>query len=151
MVEYPVPHSEVEQARHNPAFVKPHYRGLRGYSSSVTDNCTGIDLHQGRETRLGQVVGWLSKSGSAYGRHLEISNLLAVVRRADFYNPSLMAEKVRVWGDIFPNVLLSLDPRDVKAKGIRYTIVNGGITFEESECTHATPGKFLRSYDMVNK
>jgi hypothetical protein len=23
-----------------------------------------------------------------------------------------------------------------KAKGIRYTIVNGGITFEESECTH---------------
>ena len=38
-----------------------------------------------------------------------------------------------------------------KAKGIRYTIVNGGITFEESECTHATPGKFLRSYDMVNR
>jgi N-acyl-D-amino-acid deacylase len=36
-----------------------------------------------------------------------------------------------------------------KAKGIRYTIVNGGITFEESECTQATPGKFLRSYDMV--
>jgi hypothetical protein len=23
-----------------------------------------------------------------------------------------------------------------KAKGFRYTIVNGGITFEESECTH---------------
>ena len=22
-------------------------------------------------------------------------------------------------------------------------------TFEESECTQATPGKFLRSYDMV--
>ena len=38
-----------------------------------------------------------------------------------------------------------------KAKGIRYTIVNGGITFEESECTHVTPGKFLRSYDMVNR
>ncbi len=38
-----------------------------------------------------------------------------------------------------------------KAKGIRYTIVNGGITFEESECTQATPGKFLRSYDMVNR
>ena len=74
-----------------------------------------------------------------------------LVRRADFYNPSLMAEKVRVWGDIFPDILLSLDPRDVKAKGIRYTIVNGGTTFEESECTHATPGKFLRSYDMVNK
>src|SRR5689334_19184778 len=27
-VEYPVPHSEVEQTRHNPAFVEPHYRGL---------------------------------------------------------------------------------------------------------------------------
>ena len=38
-----------------------------------------------------------------------------------------------------------------KAKGIRYTIVNGAITFEESECTLATPGKFLRSYDMVNR
>jgi len=38
-----------------------------------------------------------------------------------------------------------------KAKGIRYTIVNGGITFEDSECTLATPGQFLRSYDMVNR
>jgi N-acyl-D-amino-acid deacylase len=36
-----------------------------------------------------------------------------------------------------------------KAKGIRYTIVNGGITFEENECTQVTPGKLLRSYDMV--
>jgi N-acyl-D-aspartate/D-glutamate deacylase len=38
---------------------------------------------------------------------------------------------------------------NLKAKGIRYTIVNGGITFEESKCTQVTPGKFLRSYDMV--
>jgi len=37
-----------------------------------------------------------------------------------------------------------------KAKGIRYTIVNGAVTFEESVCTHATPGKLLRSYEMLN-
>ena len=36
-----------------------------------------------------------------------------------------------------------------KAKGIRFTLVNGAVTFEESECTSATPGKLLRSYDMV--
>ena len=35
-----------------------------------------------------------------------------------------------------------------KAVGIRYTIVNGTVTFEESVCTDATPGKLLRSYDM---
>src|SRR5205085_7244611 len=34
-VEYPVPHSEVEQTRHNPAFIEPHYRDLRGHSCSV--------------------------------------------------------------------------------------------------------------------
>ena len=38
-----------------------------------------------------------------------------------------------------------------KAKGIRYTIVNGTVTFEDSVCTDATPGKFLRSYDMVSR
>jgi len=39
-----------------------------------------------------------------------------------------------------------------KAKGIRYTIVNGVVTFEEGTvCTGATPGKLLRSYDMVSK
>ena len=38
-----------------------------------------------------------------------------------------------------------------KAKGILYTIVNGTVTFEDSECTSATPGKLLRSYDMVNR
>ena len=38
-----------------------------------------------------------------------------------------------------------------KAKGIRYTIVNGTVTFEDSVCTDATPGKLLRSYDMVNR
>ncbi len=37
-----------------------------------------------------------------------------------------------------------------KAKGIRYTIVNGVVTFlEGTVCTDATPGKLLRSYDMV--
>ena len=38
-----------------------------------------------------------------------------------------------------------------KAKGIRYTVVNGVVTFEESVCTNATPGKLLRSYDMVSR
>ena len=39
-----------------------------------------------------------------------------------------------------------------KAKGIRYTIVNGEVTFTEGTiCTGATPGKLLRSYDMVNR
>ena len=37
-----------------------------------------------------------------------------------------------------------------KAKGIRYTMVNGDVTFTEGTVsTDATPGKFLRSYDMV--
>ncbi len=39
-----------------------------------------------------------------------------------------------------------------KAKGIRYTIVNGVVTFlENTVCTGATPGKLLRSYDMISK
>ncbi len=39
-----------------------------------------------------------------------------------------------------------------KAKGIRYTIVNGEVTFTEGTvCTGATPGKLLRSYDMVDR
>ena len=39
-----------------------------------------------------------------------------------------------------------------KAKGIRYTLVNGDVTFTEGTvCTGATPGKLLRSYDMVNR
>ena len=39
-----------------------------------------------------------------------------------------------------------------KAKGIRYTIVNGEVTFTEGTvCTGATPGKLLRSYDMVSR
>jgi N-acyl-D-aspartate/D-glutamate deacylase len=37
-----------------------------------------------------------------------------------------------------------------KAKGLRYTIVNGAVTFEGTECTGALPGKLLRSYDMVD-
>ncbi|PKB72771.1 MAG: hypothetical protein BZY75_05340 [SAR202 cluster bacterium Io17-Chloro-G7] len=39
-----------------------------------------------------------------------------------------------------------------KAKGIRYTVVNGEVTFlEGTVCTNATPGKLLRSYDMVSR
>ena len=36
-----------------------------------------------------------------------------------------------------------------KPTGIRYTLVNGEVTFEENACTGALPGKLLRSYDMV--
>ena len=36
-----------------------------------------------------------------------------------------------------------------KPTGLRYTIVNGTVTFEGNECTGALPGKLLRSYDMV--
>ncbi len=36
-----------------------------------------------------------------------------------------------------------------RATGLRYTIVNGVITFEGNECTGTVPGKLLRSYDMV--
>jgi N-acyl-D-aspartate/D-glutamate deacylase len=37
-----------------------------------------------------------------------------------------------------------------KPTGLRYTIVNGGVTFEGNDCTGALPGKLLRSYDMVS-
>ena len=36
-----------------------------------------------------------------------------------------------------------------KPKGLRYTLVNGAVTFEGNDCTGALPGKLLRSYDMV--
>ncbi len=36
-----------------------------------------------------------------------------------------------------------------KARGFRYTLVNGAVTFEEDRCTGALPGKLLRSYDMI--
>ena len=36
-----------------------------------------------------------------------------------------------------------------KHTGLRYTIVNGTVTFEGNDCTGALPGKLLRSYDMV--
>jgi len=35
-----------------------------------------------------------------------------------------------------------------KAVGLRYTIVNGVVTFEDTDCTGALPGKLMRSYDM---
>ena len=37
-----------------------------------------------------------------------------------------------------------------KPTGLRYTIVNGTVTFEDTECSGALPGKLLRSYDMVD-
>jgi N-acyl-D-amino-acid deacylase len=36
-----------------------------------------------------------------------------------------------------------------KAEGYHAVIVNGQITFEDNVCTHALPGKLLRSYDQV--
>ena len=37
-----------------------------------------------------------------------------------------------------------------RATGLRYTIVNGAVTFEGNDCTGALPGKLLRSYDMIS-
>ena len=37
-----------------------------------------------------------------------------------------------------------------KPTGLRYTIVNGTVTFEENDPTGSLPGKLLRSYDMVS-
>ena len=36
-----------------------------------------------------------------------------------------------------------------KPTGLRYTIVNGAVTFEGTECTGALPGKLLRSYEAT--
>jgi N-acyl-D-aspartate/D-glutamate deacylase len=36
-----------------------------------------------------------------------------------------------------------------KPTGLRYTLVNGAMTFEDNVCTNALPGRLLRSYDMV--
>ena len=36
-----------------------------------------------------------------------------------------------------------------KPTGLRYTIVNGTVTFVGNDCTGALPGKLIRSYDMV--
>ena len=37
-----------------------------------------------------------------------------------------------------------------KPKGLRYTLVNGTLTFEENQCLGALPGKLLRSYEMID-
>ena len=37
-----------------------------------------------------------------------------------------------------------------KPTGLRYTIVNGQVTFQDNECTGDLPGKLLRSYDMID-
>ena len=75
MVEYPVPHSEVEQAGHNPAFVNAHYRDLRGYSFSVPpDTCARDDRDQGRDwkalivrTFCDGVAEWPPGAGTSRG------------------------------------------------------------------------------------
>ena len=36
-----------------------------------------------------------------------------------------------------------------KHRGLRYTIVNGTVTFEGNDCTGALPGRLLRSYDAA--
>ena len=36
-----------------------------------------------------------------------------------------------------------------KPTGLRYTLVNGAVTFEGDSCTGVLPGKLLRSYDMI--
>ena len=59
--------------------------------------------------------------------------------------------RIKELGDWRGELLASARRLIQKAKGIRYTIVKGVVTFEDSACTHATPGKLLRSYDMVNK
>ena len=38
---------------------------------------------------------------------------------------------------------------DLKVEHLRYTIINGDVTFEDSLCTNATLGKLVGSYDMV--
>jgi len=37
-----------------------------------------------------------------------------------------------------------------KPVGLRYTLVNGTVTFEGNDCSGALPGKLLRSYDMID-
>jgi len=37
-----------------------------------------------------------------------------------------------------------------KPTGIRYILVNGAVTFADNTCTHALPGKLLRSYEMID-
>ena len=63
-------------------------------------------------------------------------------------------EELGVMYDEFEEVHLVSDfPGGAKRKvqkptGMRYVMVNGEVTFENNECTGATPGKLLRSYDM---
>ena len=95
--------------------------------------------------------------------HYKMSNLPAWL--ASFKDRGVL--KIGSWADImvydFDNLgLMYEDPvveADLpggesrfiqKAKGIRYTLVNGVVTFEDNVCTGALPGKLLRSYEMVN-
>ena len=95
--------------------------------------------------------------------HYKMSNLPAWL--ASFKDRGVL--KIGSWADImvydFDNLGLMYDDPVVeadlpggesrfiqKAKGIRYTLVNGVVTFEDNVCTGALPGKLLRSYEMVN-
>jgi N-acyl-D-aspartate/D-glutamate deacylase len=95
--------------------------------------------------------------------HYKMSNLPAWL--ASFKDRGVL--KIGAWADImvydFDNLgLMYEDPiveADLpggesrfiqKAKGMRYTLVNGAVTFEDNVCSGALPGKLLRSYDMVN-
>ena len=52
-----------------------------------------------------------------------------------------------VWANDFPGG----EKRVIqKPTGLRYTIVNGTVTFEGNDCTGALPGKLLRSYEMID-
>ena len=37
-----------------------------------------------------------------------------------------------------------------KPTGMRYSLVNDAVTFENNACTGGLPGKLLRSYDMID-
>ena len=95
--------------------------------------------------------------------HYKMSNLPAWL--ASFKDRGVL--KVGSWADMmvydFDNLGLLYDEPVVaadlpgnesrfiqKPKGLRYTLVNGTVTFQDNECTEALPGRLLRSYDMVS-
>ena len=68
----------------------------------------------------------------------------------DLDNLGLMYDPKRD-GYVFANDFPGGERRIIqKPTGLRYTIVNGTVTFEDTECSGALPGKLLRSYDMVD-
>ena len=94
--------------------------------------------------------------------HYKISALPAWI--ADFKDRGTL--RVGSWGDIivynmdelgylydktvFANDFPAGERRLIqKPTGLRYTIVNGTVTFQGNDCMGTLPGKLLRSYDMV--